>query len=101
MILVVLGGRRGVHGAGAIAITRLWWDELNLEIQGVIGLCRWRSYDDERLMIRPPLLSLDATFLGSADYIARLWIFNLYGWHVLVCGVGRVGGTLLQGRGKK
>jgi hypothetical protein len=49
MILVVLGGRRGVHGAGAIAITRLWWDELNLEIQGVIGLCRWRSYDDERL----------------------------------------------------
>jgi hypothetical protein len=49
VIIVVLGRRRGVHGTGAIAITRLWRDELDLEVQGVIGLCRWRSYNDEGL----------------------------------------------------
>jgi hypothetical protein len=56
---------------------------------------------ETHLMVRPLLLPLDATFLRSADYISRLGFFNHYGWHILVGEVGRVGGTLLQGRGKK
>ena len=49
MILMVLGRRGDVYGASAIAVARLWRDELNLEVQGVIGLGGWGPYDDERL----------------------------------------------------
>lgn len=52
-------------------------------------------------MIRPPLFPFDATVLRGTDYVSWLSTLNLDGWHVLGCGVGRVGGILLQGRGKK
>jgi len=47
VILMVLRRRGDVYGASAIAVTRLWRDELNLEVQWVIGLGGWGSYDDE------------------------------------------------------
>jgi hypothetical protein len=46
---MVLGRRGDVNRAGAVAVTRLWRDELNLEVQGVIRLGRWGSHDNERL----------------------------------------------------
>jgi len=49
VILMILGRRGDVHRAGAVAVARLWRDELNLEVQWVIGLGRWGSHDDERL----------------------------------------------------
>ena len=46
--LLVLGRRRSVPGTGAIAVTRLWGNELNSQVERVTG--DWsRKEDDERL----------------------------------------------------
>ena len=38
-----------VHRAAAIAVAGLLGDELSPEVQRVVGLCRWRSYEESRM----------------------------------------------------
>ena len=63
-IISVLG-RRTVERSSAIAVSRLRGDELNLEIQRMIGFGRWRSYDDERLGAREGMRTGKPVILGK------------------------------------
>jgi hypothetical protein len=77
----------------------LWRNELNLQVQRVIGLGRRRSYDDEGFVVCSLLLPPSATFVHND--IFRFGNLNLGRRGILTWDVGRVRGNLLKCRWKK